>query len=112
MKLAGVTCLIYGLIIALVGVVLCYFSAGVASLIGGLVFGGVMLVLGRFTLKGVLGAGYTGGILTFLMAIYFAYRLLATERFVPSGVLLLVSFTALFLIALGVFLGLNQNQEE
>ncbi|MGW8179036.1 MAG: hypothetical protein ACWGQW_09765, partial [bacterium] len=56
-----------------------------------------------------LPAGYLGGVFTFLLAIYFASRFIATERFVPNGILLIVSFVTLFAVTLGVFLGLRKH---
>jgi hypothetical protein len=46
-----------------------------------------------------------------LLAIYFAYLFLATERFVPNGVFLIISFLVLFGVTLGVFLGLREETE-
>jgi hypothetical protein len=54
-------------------------------------------------------AGYAGGVGVFLLSIYFAHRLVVTERLIPNGVFLIISFMALFGLILGVFLGLQRS---
>jgi uncharacterized membrane protein (UPF0136 family) len=109
MKLAPVTLSLYGMVL-LAGGFLTYSSSGrVVSLLAGILIFLFLLFLAIRSLRGSLRAGYTGGVVTFLLAIYFAYRFLATESFVPSGVLLLISFMALFGVTLGVFLGLRER---
>ena len=109
MRLATLTLLLFGGLILLGGCA-AYFSAGsTISLISSLVGTGLFLFLAYHTSRGSVSAGYSGGVLTFLMAIYFAYRFIATERFMPSGLLLIVSFLALFGVSLGVFLGLRER---
>ena len=53
---------------------------------------------------------YAAIVLNFLVAVYFAYRMIASERFVPSGILLIMSFLFLFLMLLGIFLDLSRAQ--
>lgn len=109
MKLASTALVIYGLVI-LAGGFTAYFAAGsLVSLISSLILFVVLIFLTVYSLKGSLRAGYLGGVLTFLLAIYFAYRFLATERFLPSGILLIISFLALFGVTLGVFLALQRR---
>jgi hypothetical protein len=106
MIIAAITLLVQSLIVLCAGL-LAHASFG-AVLISSVI--SIVLVVSSFlTFRGSLAAGYLGGALTFLSAIYFAYRLIATEQFMPSGIFLILSFVALFSVLLGVFLGLRDR---
>ena len=90
-----------------------YLSSGAfLSLVLAVFLAGLFIFLSARSRQGHLAAGYVGGIFVFLLAVFFAYRLLATERFVPNGILLVVTFLALFGVTLGVFLGLQDPDEK
>lgn len=109
MRLAAATLLIYSALILGAGLVAYLASESMASLIAAVVVSFLLLYLAFRAFRGSVRAGYVSGVFTFLLAIYFAYRFLATERFIPSGGLLIVSFIALFGVILGVFLGLRER---
>lgn len=109
MKLAAVTLFIYSVLVLGVGLFAYFSTESVASLAFAAILTLVFLFLGFLAFKGMLVAGYLGGALTLLQAIYFAYRFIATERFIPNGILLIVSFLVLFAVMLGVFLGLQRS---
>jgi uncharacterized membrane protein (UPF0136 family) len=108
MKLVAVTSWILSLLILYSGIL--GFQAGsLASLISSLIFAAVMAASGGYSWKGKKSAGYFCGVMTFLLAVYFAYRFIASESFIPAGLLLIVSFFGLFFVLLGVFLGLKED---
>jgi hypothetical protein len=112
MKLAATTLWIYALLMVGGGIYAFLSSRTLDSLVAASLLAVLLVLLSILSKKGHLPAGYLGGIVVFLLAIFFAYRFLATERFFPSGVLLILSFFALFGVTLGVFLGLQDTSER
>jgi len=110
MKLASLTCFVFGVLIAGAGVYALYQLGSIVAFVSCVFSSILLLATGYFSRKGVTGAGYTSGVLTFLLAIYFAYRFIASERFFISGMFLILSFVALFLILLGVFLSMREEE--
>jgi len=109
MKLAAATLLIYTVLILGGGFVAYFSGESIFPLVSAVVLSVVLISLAYRAFIGSVPAGYLGGVLTLLLAIYFAYRFIATERLVPNGVLLIISFIALFGVTLGVFLGLQRR---
>jgi len=109
MSLAAAALLVQSLIVLWAGILAPSSSGSTVSLAFTGVVSAALLFWSCRVFGGSLVAGYLGGALTFLSAIYFAYRLIATEQFVPSGILLILSFLSLFGVLLGVFLGLRHR---
>jgi len=109
MKLAGWTTQIYGVLLLATGW-MGWMTDGFLSPVLGTVLGVGFVVLGRAYLGGRIPAGYLSLTGILLVAIYFAYRFLATESLVPAGLLLVVSFACLFLVLLGFFIFLANSQ--
>lgn len=104
MKIAATATLIYALLV-LGGGVMGYVQArSAASLISGIVFGLPLLACGWFLWQGNIAAGYVAGLLTVILVLFFGYRFLTTNQFMPGGLMLLLSFLALFFLLLGIFL--------
>ncbi len=109
LRLAAATLSIYSAVVLGGGLAAYGLAGSRISLISATFLSAVFCLLAFRAFRGSVSAGYMGGVCTFLLAIYFAYRFIASERFIPSGVLLIVSFTALFGVTLGVFLGLQRH---
>lgn len=105
MGIAGVTLLGFGAVMIWAGWT-GGLGAGTPWTAMGLVVGILHIGAGVGALKGRLPWGYSGGALLFLSCLFLAYRFLATELLWPSGALLMAGFFALFLVLLGVFLGI------
>jgi len=106
MKLATVGAMLASLV-ALGGGWLGYTGrGGMVSLAGSVFLALVLVGLGMAALRRV-EAGFAAVVVTFLMCVYFAYRMITAERLLPSGPLLVAGFIALFVILLGVFLSLR-----
>jgi uncharacterized membrane protein (UPF0136 family) len=82
-------------------------SGGLVSLVSSACVAVILLAFANLSRRAVKYE-YAAIVVNFLVAIYFAYRMIATERFIPSGVLLVVSFFFLFLMLLGIFLDLSR----
>jgi uncharacterized membrane protein (UPF0136 family) len=82
-------------------------SGGLVSLFSSVCVAAILLAFANLSRRAVIYE-YSATALNFLVAIYFAYRMIATERFIPSGILLVVSFLFLFLMLLGIFLDLSR----
>lgn len=108
MRLVGITCLSLAVVTS-VTAFLNYSDTGFFLLLLQLLLSAGLSVCGFLSYKGQVRAGYTGGIITLLVAILYSYQFLAWESLFPGGVMLLFSFFCLFLIVLGVFLSLQQE---
>jgi len=109
LRLAAATLSLYGAVVLGGGLAAYGLTGSRISLISATLLSAVLCLLAFRAFKGSVSAGYMGAVCTFLLAIYFAYRFIASERFIPSGILLIVSFAALFGVTLGVFLGLQRH---
>ena len=104
MKLAALTTLTYGFMVLTGGVVGYIQAKSMPSLINGIIFGIGLLICSKFIWQGSIPAGYISGGMTLLLALFFGYRFLSTNKFMPGGVMLIVSSLALVLLLLGLFL--------
>jgi len=104
MKLNGTIVLVYGLLVSVGGLVGYVQAKSIPSLISGVVSGIVFLVLGWLIWQGSMTAGYTAVSMILLLSLFFGYRFISTSKFMPGGMMLIVSFIALFFILLGLFL--------
>lgn len=75
-----------------------------ASLISGLLFGTGFLITGWLVWRDSMTAGYVSGFMILLLALYFGYRFISTDQFLPGGIMLITSFLTLFFLLLGLFL--------
>jgi len=86
-------------IITLFGGGIGYLTKGsVISLLMGLLFGIALLVCAYFTHKNRIPAQYMAMLLLGTLALVFAYRYLIAYRFMPAGLMLIVSVTGLILL--------------
>ncbi|HXK61752.1 MAG TPA: TMEM14 family protein [Acidobacteriota bacterium] len=108
MKIAAISTLIYGFLV-LAGGVFGYLQAkSVPSLIAGTICGVLILVAGGYMWAGSIPAAYVAGALALLLALFFAYRLTSTGKFMPGGMMLALSFVAVVILVWGVFNSLRQ----
>jgi uncharacterized membrane protein (UPF0136 family) len=102
MKVTATTVCVYGLLIALGGVMGYVKGGSHASLISGGSFGLSLLISAYFISKGKIAAQYLALILTFLLDGIFTYRFAKTLNFIPAGFLSLISLAVLIVIALKI----------
>ena len=107
MKMAAIVTLLYGLLV-LAGGIMGYLQAkSLPSLISGVVFGLVLLACGWFTWGGSGAAVYVSIAAALILALFFAYRFTATGRFMPGGLMFVLSFVAVVILVVGVFRSLR-----
>ena len=104
MKLAAITVLVYALMVSAGGLVGYVQAKSIPSLISGILSGIVLLICGWLVWQGSMAAGYTSGAVVLLLALFFGYRFVTTNKFMPGGMMLILSFIALFFLLLGLFL--------
>jgi uncharacterized membrane protein (UPF0136 family) len=102
MKVTATIVFIYGLLIALGGIMGFVKGGSNISLISGGLFGVALLISSYLISKGQLAAQYVALILTFLLDGIFTYRFAKTLHFFPAGFLSLVSLAVLIVIALKI----------
>jgi len=98
MKSAGITALLYGVLILVGGIVGYTTTGSMASAIAGSVFGLGLIVSAAALLKSKLVGLYLALSLTGVLTIFFSYRFLQTGAWIPGGIMALVSLAALVLL--------------
>ena len=99
MKLACWSVLIYGILIAALGIVAFQGKHSVVSLIMGLSFGGLLVVSSLLMFSKKKSGGTIALILTLLLTITFSYRYFASEQTMPAVLAVLSAGILLFLLA-------------
>jgi uncharacterized membrane protein (UPF0136 family) len=90
----------YGILI-FVGGLMGHAKAGsTASLVMGVVFGALLLIAAgfMFSQRNYLKGSYFALVLTFILDAFFSYRYLSSMKFLPSGLLSLISLGVLLLL--------------
>lgn len=108
MNIVDLACLVYPLVLLYAGWLGYAQSGSLVSLISGILVAVVLAGLGLLSRRSV-PFGVAGTAVIFVMAVYFAYRLIVSNRFIPSGIFMIVSFFFLFLALLGIFLKLMRR---
>lgn len=96
MKTSGLIIFFYGVLILIGGIMGHHKTGSLASLLSGAIFGLLLLAASVPTFKGKTAGLYTGIFLTLVLDGFFTYRFLHTEKFLPSGLLSLLSLVVLF----------------
>jgi uncharacterized membrane protein (UPF0136 family) len=102
MKVTATIVFVFGLLIALGGVMGYVKGGSQASLISGIVFGPALVISAYFISKGKIAAQYAALVLTFLLDSIFTYRFAKTLSFFPAGFLSLASLAVLIVVALKI----------
>jgi uncharacterized membrane protein (UPF0136 family) len=103
MKFSAIAILLYAFLILIGGVVEYLQAKSLYSLISGFIFGTSLLISGWFAWHESMTAGYIATLTILLLAIYFGYKFILTEKFLPSGIILIASFITLFFLLLSLF---------
>lgn len=102
MKITASILSIYGLIILIGGLIGHWKAASTASLISGLLFGSIILLLSFAIARGKLLAQYVALALTFLLDAFFTHRFAKSLHFFPAGMMSLLSLIVLIVVALKI----------
>lgn len=101
MKIASLTAIIYGVLVAGGGLMGYWQAKSLASLIAGLGFGIAIVVCGWSMTKGAVTATYATLALTVFLTLFFGYRFMSAGKFMPAGLMTILSLLALFFILIG-----------
>ena len=102
MKVTATIVFIFGLLIALGGLIGFVKGNSQASLVSGSVFGSALVISAYFISKGKIAAQYCALAVTFLLDGIFTYRFAKTLHFFPAGFLSLASLAVLIVVALKI----------
>lgn len=98
MNLPMIATLIYGILL-LIGGIMGYVSArSKPSLISGVVSGLLLLVSGMLQWQQISAGLVLAQIITIVLAVVFAVRLWKTRKFMPAGLMLVVSVATLVIL--------------
>jgi uncharacterized membrane protein (UPF0136 family) len=100
MKAAAWITLFYGILILIGGIIGHIQAASTASLITGIVFGVLLFFSALGMFKDHLFPCYLALLMIILLDAFFTFRWLLTFQFIPAGLLSLVSFVTLVIVAL------------
>lgn len=95
MKSAGISALLYGVLILVGGIVGYATTGSMASAIAGSVFGLGLIASATALLRSKPIGLYLALSLTGVLTIFFGYRFIQTSAWMPGGVMMLVSLAAL-----------------
>ena len=101
-QIALVTILVYGLIVAAGGVVGYLKAKSKMSLISGLVSGAALLATWFFIVSTPIKLQVATAIAAILL-ITFIIRFVRTQKFMPAGLMMLLSLAGVIVFALGLF---------
>jgi uncharacterized membrane protein (UPF0136 family) len=96
------TVLLFGLFVFVGGLVGYFKSGSLISLITGVLFGTLLIVHSVWVFKKKLASFYRTIFLSSLLAAFFIYRLIATHRFFPAGLMTLLSLAVTFALLFAV----------
>ena len=102
MKVTATIVFVFGILIALFGMMGYVKGGSHASLISGSIFGVGLIISAYFISKGRIAAQYIALVLTFLLDGVFTYRFARTLHFFPAGFLSLTSLAVLIVVALKI----------
>lgn len=90
----------YGILIVVGGLIGHAKAASTASLVMGVLFGGLLLIAAgcMFMKRNYLKSTYFAIVLTFILDAFFSYRYLSSMKFLPSGLLSIISLGVLLLL--------------
>lgn len=100
MKPAGWITLFYGLIVIAGGVMGYVKAASAASLIMGSIFGVLLVISAIGMMRKRLFSAYFAILLTLFLDAFFAYRWMFSFKFMPSGLMSLLSLAVLLVVVL------------
>lgn len=90
MKTNGIIFIVLGSIVAIFGPVGFFLKGSIPSLISGLFFGPLLIFSGKKTIGKIISFETIGLITTFILDLFFSYRLLKTKLLFPSGIMALI----------------------
>lgn len=90
----------YGILILVGGLIGHAKAASTASLVMGILFGVLLLIAAgcMFSKRNYLKGTYFALVLTFVLDAFFSYRYISSMKFLPSGLLSLISLGVLLLL--------------
>lgn len=98
MTISVVSTILYG-VLAIVGGVVGYQKAGSKiSLLSGVISGVLLIISALIALKGQIWGLSLGAIVTAVLVIVFAVRLVKTRKFMPAGLMSILGIISLFFI--------------
>lgn len=99
MKLAGWITVIYALIV-IAGGIMGYIKAdSTASLLMGSIFGLLLLLSAIGIITHIYLTAYLAILLTLILDAFFTYRWLITFKFMPAGLMSIISFVVLIILS-------------
>ena len=102
MKKTGSIVILYGLIVFVGGLMGYIQAASTPSLVSGIVFGSLVTISGFCMIKKVKWGQWSALILAFMLDAFFTFRFAKTLKFIPSGLMSLLSLAMVIIIALRI----------
>ncbi len=102
MKKTGSLVLFYGLLVFVGGLIGYLKSASIPSLVSGCLFGGLLLVSAWAMIQKKVWGQWSALILAFLLDAFFTWRFAKTLKFLPPGLMSLISLFMVIVLALRI----------
>jgi uncharacterized membrane protein (UPF0136 family) len=98
MKTRVIFILVYSLIILCGGIVGFIKAQSFPSLVMGVSFAIALAICGYVMMKGSSIAYYAASVLTLVLSLFFTYRLIISHRFMPAGLMCILSLVMLAIL--------------
>ncbi len=98
MKKAFYITAVYSIIVICGGLVGCFIAGSIPSLVAGLVFGGLIALNSYKIYKGNVKGMTLSLIQSLILGSFFLYRLKVTGKFMPAGMMVIISFAVTILL--------------
>ena len=95
--------LVYGILVAAGGVMGYVKSKSRPSLISGILFGALLIGCSVFMLNGDVRATYVALVLSLVLLAIFFFRFRVSRKFMPAGLMIILSLAASITLILAVF---------
>jgi uncharacterized membrane protein (UPF0136 family) len=102
MKQSGYIVCSYGLLVFIGGLIGHFKAASTASLISGIVFGCLLTATSLMIFKNKMMGIYSALIVTFALDAFFTYRWIHSSKFIPSGMMSLLSLAVIAALVLSL----------
>lgn len=100
---SGVAAIAYGILVLIGGIAGYAKAKSQVSLISGSISGVLLLIAGIWQLSGNSGGNFLALVVTAVLIVVFALRLVKTRKFMPAGLVLIAGVVTLVLILIDSF---------
>ena len=108
MKSAGIVTWVYSLLVVVSGLMAYRQDAGVFLLGLAVAAGSVLFISSFYVYRSRMPAAFVACGVAMMLGLFFGYHFIASEAFMPGGLMLIASFGMLFVLIVAIFMKLQR----